>query len=340
MEEPNTKGNMPQRIAERLVLLRDYLNANASRTRAVSIKDMRQYLSDNGDNCGIKPIYRALNILIANFDMQLEYSEKLKGWTLNNPPFTQHELRLIVDSVQASKFITQEKAKQLTNKIRKLTGAEGKDALNRQAYVYERVKSMNDSVVNDVDRIHQAILDDRQISFKYYHRTHDSRKPKRYSYDGKPCRVSPFALCWSNGNLYLYAFDGRTFRHYRVDRMEQISRPLLLPREGTAEYSEKNITARKAKVFNMYSGKEYNVQIRFHRTIVDSVIDEFGEQINMMYVDADHFTIKTPIELSPTFYAWIATFGKKAKILEPIEAINGMKKFISDMSFMYEDSNQ
>ena len=153
---PNTKGNMPQRIAERIILLRDYLNANASKTRAVSVKDMRQYLNDMGDNCGPKPIYRALLILNTDFDMQLEYSEKLKGWTLSNPPFTQHELRLIVDSIQASKFITQEKAKQLTAKVRKQAGAEGKETLNRQAYVYKRIKSMNDSVVNEADRVYQA----------------------------------------------------------------------------------------------------------------------------------------------------------------------------------------
>jgi len=340
METPNNKGKQPQRIAERLVLLREYLIANANRTHAVSIKEMKQYLNDKEDNCGIKPIYRALAILTTDFNMDLEYSEKYKGWILKNPPFTQHELRLIVDSIQASKFITQEKAKQLTAKVRKQAGAEGKETLNRQAYVYERIKSMNDSVVNDVDRVYQAIRNDRQISFKYFHRTHDSRKPREYTNGGKPNKVSPYALCWSNGNLYLYAFNGKKFAHYRVDRMEGISQPLPLPREGADEYSEKNITARKAKVFNMYLGPEHDVTVRFHKTIADAVIDEFGEQINMMYVDAEHFAIKTPIALSPTFYAWIASFGKKAKILEPIEAVDGMKKFLTDASCMYDDAQQ
>ena len=119
--------------------------------------------------------------------------------------------------------------------------------------------------------------------------------------------------------------------------MEGISKPLPLPREGAAEYSEKNITARKAKVFNMYLGPEHDVKIQFHWTIADAVIDEFGEQINMMYVDAEHFAIKAPIALSPTFYAWVATFGKKAKIMEPMEAVDGMKKFLKDASCMYDE---
>ena len=231
------KGNRPQRIAERIVLLRKYLYAHASRTHAVRIKDMKQYLNDKGDNCGIKPIYRALAILTSDFDMKLEYSEKAKpkGWLLKNPPLVLQDVRLIVDSIQASKFITQEKAKYLTKKVCELVGAEGKESLNRPAYVYERIKSMNDAVVKDVDRIYQAIHTNQQISFKYFHRMPDSRKPKDYTNDGKPNAVSPYALCWSNGNLYLYAFNGKKFAYYRIDRMEAISKPLPLPREGEAE---------------------------------------------------------------------------------------------------------
>ena len=333
-------GNQTQRIAKRLMLLRDYLYANANRTHAVRIEDMRKYLNDKGDKCGVKPIYRALSILYEDFGLQLGYSEKHKGWVLDNPPFSQNDLRLIVDSIQASKFITQEKAKQLTSKIRGLAGAEGKDTLNRPAYVYERIKSMNDAVVKDVDRIYQAILTDQQISFKYFHRMPDSRKPKEYTNSGKPVIVSPYALCWSNGNLYLYAFNGKGFAYYRIDRMDAISKPLLLPREGADEYSEKDITAKKTKVFNMYPGTEEEVKIRFQNRAADVVVDEFGEQVNMMYVDASHFAIRVRVALSPTFYAWVASLGKRAKIMEPPTAIEGMKKFLQDASSMYEDDGK
>lgn len=333
------KGNRPQLIAKRLVLLRDYLYANASKTKAVSIQSMKDYLHAHGDNCEIKPIYRALNILYEDFGLQIEYSEKLKGWVLYNPPFTQNDLRLIVDSIQASKFITQEKAKQLTSKIRGLAGAEGKDALNRPAYVYERIKSMNDAVVKDVDRIYQAILTNQQISFKYFHRMPDTRKPKDYTNDGKPRTVSPYALCWSNGNLYLYAFNGKKFAYYRIDRMEAISKPLPLPREAEEEYSEKDITARKTKVFNMFPGDECEVKMHFQNRAADAVIDEFGD-INMMYVDASRFAIRARIALSRTFYAWVASLGKQAKIVEPKEAVEGMKKFLQDASCMYEDDGK
>ena len=227
----------------------------------------------------------------------------------------------------------------LTEKVRKQAGAEGKKALNRQAYVYERIKSMNDDDVKDVDRIYQAILTNQQISFKYFHRMPDTRKPKDYTNDGKPNAVSPYALCWSNGNLYLYAFNGKKFAYYRIDRMETISKPLPLPREGEAEYSEKNITAREVKVFNMFPGDECEVKIHFQNRAADAVVDEFG-QINMMYVDASHFAIRARISLSPTFYAWVASLGKRAKIVEPPQAVEGMKEFLKKASKMYEDEGE
>ena len=167
----------------------------------------------------------------------------------------------------------------------------------------------------------------------------DTRKPKDYTNDGKPNAVSPYALCWSNGNLYLYAFNGKKFAYYRIDRMEAISKPLPLPREGEAEYSEKNITAAKVKVFNMFPGKECEVKIRFQNRAADAVIDEFGD-INMMYVDASHFAIRARIALSRTFYAWVASLGKQAKIVEPKEAVKGMKDFLQNAYEMYENEGE
>jgi predicted DNA-binding transcriptional regulator YafY len=198
---------------------------------------------------------------------------------------------------------------------------------------------MNDAVVKDVDRIYKAINDDKQINFKYFHKTPDTRSPKKYTNDGRPRTVSPYALVWSNGNLYLYAYDGGEFKHYRIDRMENISNPLPFSREGEKEYSEKNIIARKVKVFNMYSGDECEVKIEFQNKSADAVIDEFGT-INMMYVDASHFAIRARISLSPTFYAWVASLGDQAKIVEPTQAVEGMKEFLKKASKLYEDEGE
>lgn len=324
-------------IGIRLLLLKEYLQANAGKDRIVKRRELEEYLMEKGFPVEKKTLYADFAVLGQVFDLHLEYDKHSKGWILKNPPFEPYELRLLVDGIQSSKFITREKAREITEKIKALAGKETKATLNRQAYVADRVRSMNDSVVKDADRIHQAIAEDSQIAFRYFHYTPDRGNPKSYSKDGKQHIVSPYALLWNNGNYYLYAYDGKRFRYYRVDRMERISFPLLQKREGKEEYKEKNITGQEAKVFDMYSGKAYHVRIRFRKELADAVIDQFGKDVMMMPVDADHFTITVPVEVSPTFFAWIATFGRRVKILDPEPVVKKMRDFIQASADMYKD---
>ena len=122
--------------------------------------------------------------------------------------------------------------------------------------------------------------------------------------------------------------------------MERISFPLLQKREGKELFKEKNIISQKAKVFDMYGGKEYNVRIRFRKELADAVIDQFGKDVMMMPVDEDHFTITVPVEVSPTFFAWIATFGRRVKILSPEPVVEKMRDFLQRSLDMYENDGE
>ena len=324
-------------IALRILLLKQYLEANAGRNRYVSRNDMEKLLEKHELKTEKKALYADLAILENVFGLQLEYDYSKGGYRLLNPPFEPYELRLMVDSIQSSKFITQKKAQEITRKIKALASKETLETLNRQAYVADRVRSMNDSVVNDADRIHAAIKGDWKIGFRYFHYSPAAGKDKTYSKKGEQYIVSPYALLWNNGNYYLYAYDGKKFRYFRVDRMERISFPLLQKREGKELFREKNIINQKAKVFDMYGGKEYNVRIRFRKELADAVIDQFGKDVMMMPVDEDHFTIIVPVEVSPTFFAWISTFGRRVKILAPAPVVEKMREFIQASADMYKD---
>ena len=152
------------------------------------------------------------------------------------------------------------------------------------------------------------------------------------------CIVSPYELSWNNGNYYLYAYDGKQFRRYRVDRMEKITALPSLPIEGKEEYRATDKDRQQAKVFDMYStGKIYTVSMRFINKLASNVIDEFGKDTMLIPIDAEHFTISVPVDVSPTFYAWVATFGRQAKILGPAPVIEGMKDFIEKVADMYKD---
>ena len=324
-------------IGIRLLLVKEYLHANAGKDRVVMRKDLQNYLAEKGFPIEQKTLYADFAVLDSVFGLHLEYDQHKKGWKLLNPPFEPYELRLLVDGIQSSKFITREKAREITEKIKALAGKETKATLNRQAYVADRVRSMNDSVVKDADRIHQAIAEDSQIAFRYFHYTPNRSNPKSYSKDGSKLIVSPYALLWNNGNYYLYAYDGKKFRYYRVDRMEAISHPLIQKREGKELFREKDITSQAAKVFEMYGGDTYNVCIRFRNKLADVVIDQFGKDVMMMPVDEEHFTITVPVEISPTFFAWISTFGRRVKILDPEPVVAKMRDFIQASADMYQD---
>lgn len=324
-------------IGIRLLLLKEYLQANAGKNRIVQRRELEKYLKEQGFPVEKKTLYADFAVLDDVFGLHLEYDQHKKGYRLLNPPFEPYELRLLVDGIQASKFITKEKAKEITEKVKNLAGKETRETLNRQAYVVDRVRSMNDSVVKDADRIHQAIAEDRKIAFRFFHYQPDSNHTKTYSKKGSAYIVSPYELGWNNGKYYLYAYDGKMMRYFRVDRMENISFPLPDKREGKELYSKKPFAQKKAKVFDMFGGKEYDVRIRFRNHLADVVIDEFGKDTLMIPVDEEHFTITVPIEVSSTFFAWVSTFGRRVKILSPEPVVEKMKEFLAKASEMYEE---
>lgn len=343
-------------IGMRLVLLRDLFYQYADKEHAIK-RDVRKDRKVESDQPTIveylranrvrvvkrQSIYEDLDVLREEFKMAIEYDSKKQGYILKNAPFEAHELRLMVECIQASRFITQDKARVITRKIGKLAGTRLRRDLTGDIEVVDRVRSMNESVVKDADRIRQAIAEKRKIGFRYFHYTPDKAKEKSYSKAGGRYVVSPYALQWNNGNYYLYAYDGKKFRYFRVDRMDGITEPLLLEREGEDQYAEqqeKSKNKRRAKVFDMYGGKEYSVSMRFRNELADAVIDQFGKDIIMIPVDEEHFTITAPIEISPPFFAWIATFGRRAKILGPEPVVDKMREFIGRVQDMYKDEGK
>ena len=232
----NENGFSP---SERQYLLYRYLVEHTNREKVATPAEIKKYLEEYGIKVSTNTLYNDLRILgtAETFNLQWEYDQKQKGYRVTNPTFEPREIRLLIDSVQASHFLTQAKAEALVKKIKTLTDKYTLATLNRPTIVSGRVRSMNDSVVMDADRLYQAIAEDRQIQFLYFQHTPSKAKPKQYSNGGKKIQVSPFTLYWSNGFLYLYAYNGKTgkFQFYRVDRMESIGKPLSVEREGKDE---------------------------------------------------------------------------------------------------------
>lgn len=321
----------------KLMMIRDYLYSHTNETHWVTANDIIRYLESKDIEVDRKTIYEDIFRLEVFYGLELERRGK-KGYRIKTPHFQPYELRLMVDAVQSARFITTKEAANITNKIKDLADVYTRPTLERRSYVNERIQTMDKSVVARTDVIHEAISNDHQLSFNYTHFDPVSRKRVQL-YRDEPFRVSPFALYWHGGNYYLFAYNSEVedFRYFRIDRMENIQE-LKKQRDGYLEFKKMKFGGQpEAKIFDMYGhNKQSIVQLRFFNDIADQVIDAFGEK-TMITVRNRRSEVSVMVEVGPTFFAWVATFGKKMKITYPPDVVNGMKKFLKNASNMYEE---
>lgn len=327
---------------ERQMRIYKYLLENSNKEHIVSTKQLRTFLYNIGIECHINTIYNDLEEIQTTFGVNIEYDQRKKGYRLTGAMFEPYEVRLIAHSVQASKFITQTKARDLIGKIKTLTDTYTASSLNSDAFVFERIHSLNDSTIPHIDRLYQAIAEDSQIKFKRFSYTPSKDNPKTYSKSGQLMTVSPYKLIWHNGNLYLLAYVGgkrNRFDYFRVDRLENITKPLGIKREGREKYQEYEKKLKTVKIFDMIMGTEYDVKMRFVNGLAGAVIDKFGKDI-MMIPDGDYFTTTQKIDVNAAFFAWMATFGGGAEILGPEKVVERMKKFIDNAAKVYKKDGE
>ena len=318
--------------AVKILIIRDYLLSHTNETHYVTSKEIIAHLESKGIRADRKTIFSDIARLETDYGMEIIHAGR-KGYRVANPKFEPRELRLMIDSVQSARFITETEATTITSKIKDLADIYTQPTLERKAYVSERISSSKESVVARTDTIHEAISLDSQVSFKYVHHSPSFRgENKRYSKEGAPYEVSPFALYWNNGNYYLYAYlsDKDEFRFFRIDRMESIKLETAR-REGHDKFSAATLQSkRKAKVFDMYAtGNEVNVTLRGINKVADQVIDAFGSKTMLMPDKEDgYFTANVLVDVSPTFFAWVSTFGDQITIVKPEETKEAFQVFL------------
>jgi len=224
------------------------------------------------------------------------------------------ELKLLVDAVQSSKFITEKKSTALIRKLQTLVSRYDAGKLQRQVYIQNRVKNMNESIYYNVDALHEAIAEGRKISFQYF--DYNINKERVFRRDGARYTVSPVALCWSDEHYYLisHSDDRAGLSHYRVDRMRGVKK--LRERREAAEAGF-NLAEYSKKVFGMFGGEEADVRLRVHNSLTGAVIDRFGRDVVMSADGGEHFTVKVRVAFSPVFYGWLFQFGGLVEVISP-----------------------
>ena len=245
------------------------------------------------------------------------------------------ELKLLVDIVQSSKFITEKKTLSLIKKLEGLASVHDARRLQREVYVRNRVKSMNESVYYNVDEISGAIQQDRAIRFRYFEYT--PRKERRFRRDGRFYEASPYALLCDDENYYLLAWDdaAKQMRHYRVDKMTSIS-PKRTARQGKEAFQALDMSVYGKSVFGMFGGAAQQVRIRFAGHLAGAVIDRFGKEVVLAVEDETHFIATLPVVVSPQFFGWVVGFGAEAEVLSPPDVRQELYDYLQKTASLYE----
>ncbi len=238
---------------------------------------------------------------------------KKGGWFVGERQFQLAELKLLVDAVQSSRFLTWKKSSELIAKLQGLASIHQGRQLQRQVYVDRRVKTMNESIYYNVDKLHAAIAADRMITFRYF--VYDMEKQRVFRKGGKRYQASPCGLVWDSENYYLVAWapQEKEYRHYRVDKMTEIS-VTGMPRDKRHLADMQSYTQ---KHFGMFSGQEGRVKLECGRELAGVVLDRFGQEIILVPEGEERFTVMLDVVVSPQFWGWVFGLGPNVRILAP-----------------------
>lgn len=283
----------------------------------ITMQDILDYLAANDINAERKSIYDDIELLkLYGLDIEKIQEKRNFFYYLASRKFEEAELKLLVDSVQASKFITEKKSRELIGKLESLLSRYDAVKLQRHVYVASRTKTMNENIYYNVDAINDAINRDVMIDFGYYEWNTRKKFVKRPNGDKRD--ISPWLLMWDDENYYLIGYDGadKGIKHYRVDKMRDIT--LTDNRRlGKMAYSRINPASYSKNVFGMYGGEEESVTLEFNNSLAGVVIDRFGKDIMIIPKDKDTFTIHVNVQVSNIFLSWIIGLGDGVRVVEP-----------------------
>ena len=296
----------------------DYLKRNSHQDHPVRANELISMLDRNHNiACDRKTVYSDIAALQEYGVDIVSIPGRNGGYYIASRNFELPELKLLIDAVQSSRYLTEKKSRELIEKLCEECSVYDANLMRRDVLVSGRVKSMNETIYYNVDRIQDAISQNKQISFRYFDWGIDGKR----KYRSKDYKASPYGLCQDNENCYLLGHSPRYgITSYRVDRMSDIQ-ILEIDRDPCPELTGKALTAHANQLFQMYSGDQVTVKMRFHRSMANAVIDKFGRNTMLIPDGEDHFTFTVSVAVSPMFLSWVIGFGPKAKILYPDSVI-------------------
>lgn len=331
------------RQKQKLLYLQKILLEKTDEKNGLTISELIEELNQYDISAERKSIYDDLRTL-ENFGLDI-CSEKTKTvkYYIGSRDFQISELKLLVDAIQSSKFITQKKSIELIKKLESLASVNEAKLMQRQVYVSNRVKAGNETIYYNVDRLHEAINNDSMIEFDYYNWTLNLGSVEKIKLikrkNGKKYIVSPWGLCWDDENYYLIAYNSeyQEIRHYRVDKMQSIQ-VLDKKREGKEVFKKFDIGSYTKSTFSMFSGEFKNITLSVHKDLIGVMVDRFGKNIFITpdKENEEFFLMDINVNLSQQFYGWLFALGDKVKLVSPNNAVEEFENQLLKVQKLYQ----
>lgn len=319
---------------ERAIYVLKYLWEQTDEQHPATLYDIIDYLNSVGINIGttagrrtiaadIEQLQECGYDVVCNKGKQNQYFIGARDLELP-------ELKMLVDAVQAAKFITPKKSEALIKKLSGMTSSHQAKELNHRLYIDGRAKTTNENVYYIVDLLYTAINEKKQVTFKYYE--YNAEKKRVFKHKGQVYRFSPYDLVWSNDSYYVFGFSeshGKVVK-FRVDRMHN---PSLADAPSIAKPEGYDISEFCRQVFMMYDAQVCTVELLCENSMMKTIIDRFGDKVDTAVTDCTHFKATVEVSCGPTFYAWIFTYAGKIRIVSPkniVEEYTGKLKAALD----------
>ena len=326
------------------LLLQRILLERTDEDHGLTVPELIALLEEEGVAAERKSVYSDLQTL-ADFGLDI-VKRKESGkvvYYVGARTFELPELKLLVDAVQSSRFITHKKSNQLIQKVEGFASRYQAQQLQRQVFVANRVKTMNESIYINVDKIYEAIAANRCITYRYldwaFRDGAAGGYEKQFRRQGKTYRVSPWSLSWADERYYMIGFDSEAglIKHYRVDKMLGIALTDE-PRDGQEHFEHFDMAVYTRQVFGMFGGNEQTVTLRFENRLLGVVLDRFGEDVPIRREDADTFQVRVRVAVSPQFLSWVFSFGGGARIVSPAAVADTMREQLASVMKQYTET--
>ncbi len=300
----------------KLLYIVKFLSENTDEHHPASTADIIAHLEANGIHSERKSVYDDIEKLCDfGYDIVQVHSRLGGGYYMAGREFELAELKLLVDAVQSSRFLTTKKSRSLIGKLEQMAGKHDAGKLQRQVYVAGRIKTENESIYYSIDNIHRAIQENRQISFRYLEWNLKKELVPRANSERT---VSPWALIWQDENYYLAAYDGRDacMKHFRVDKMGKVE-VCREAREGLEQFEKVDLALYTNQIFGMYGGEEAVVTLLLPNRLVGVVLDRFGREADIRQMPDGRFRVRAKVMVSGQFFGWLAGIGRDVEIVSP-----------------------